>query len=58
MIEVFKTNVSDSSHAAQLVDLIQECFRGHEANFDLHDCDNILRVKSSSGIVDFPICVL
>lgn len=51
MIEVFITNVVQDSHAATLVDKIQQQFIGCKANFDLHDCDNILRVCSKNGAV-------
>jgi hypothetical protein len=45
MIEVFKTNVNDSDRAKRLVDQIHTRFEYCEANFDLDDCDRILRVK-------------
>lgn len=51
MIEVFKTNVNEPAHAALLLDSIHETFEGYKANFDLDDCDNILRVSSKSGEV-------
>ena len=51
MIEVFKTNVRDPDHASMLVDQIHNTFRHYAANFDLGDCDNILRVVSSNGHV-------
>lgn len=51
MIEVFRTNVVDTSHANMLVVEIQRKFEGYTANFDLDDCDKILRVESSKGIV-------
>jgi len=51
MIEVFKTNVRNRSHAKMLVSQIQSAFGDYEANFDLDDCDNILRIKSTSGAV-------
>ena len=57
MIEVFKTNIRDSLQAAFILSLIERDFPGHEANFDLHDCDNILRVKSVSGHVE-PILLI
>ena len=52
MIEVFKTDVDDSKFADILVDHIQRMFRGYEANFDLQDCDKILRVKNVLGVVN------
>ncbi|HEX2847656.1 MAG TPA: hypothetical protein VHN59_14000 [Chitinophagaceae bacterium] len=51
MIEVFKTDVKDKIFASILVEQIHKMYTGYTANFDLDDCDNILRVKSSSGIV-------
>ena len=51
MIEVFRTNVKERLHADQLLDQIHKSFPLYKANFDLEDCDNILRIKSESGIV-------
>jgi hypothetical protein len=52
MVEVFKTNVNDMSHADMLIGMIQQTFPHLKANFDLHDCDNILRVKSATGFIE------
>jgi hypothetical protein len=52
MIEVFKTNVRDANHAMMLVGQINGTFEGYAANFDLEDCDNVLRVKSHVGSID------
>jgi hypothetical protein len=49
MIEVFKTDVKDYDHANMLVHQIHTAFSDYSANFDLQDCDNILRVKSTSS---------
>ena len=48
MIEVFKTDVDDKDRAAMLVGQIHRSLAHCRANFDLDDCDRILRVK---GIV-------
>ena len=45
MIEVFKTNVEESAQASKIIDLLLEHFPGNKINFDLHDCDKILRVE-------------
>lgn len=45
MIEVFKTDVNDRDSARRLIDRIHSTFEYCEANFDLEDCDRILRVK-------------
>ncbi|MDQ6477533.1 hypothetical protein [Dyadobacter sp. LHD-138] len=44
MVEVFKTNVTDQEEAEKLISLIRHRFKGYDANFDLDDCDKILRV--------------
>ena len=48
MIEVFKTNVQGQHQAEVLVEEINRHFSYH-ANFDLEDCDNILRVQCHQG---------
>lgn len=52
MIEVFKTNVNDPDLAKQLIDTIHASFVNVRANFDLEDCDKILRVKSTESDID------
>ncbi len=52
MVEVFKTNVVDREQAGILLDLIHCSFMNYEANFDLQDCDRILRVKCPSAEID------
>jgi hypothetical protein len=52
MVEVFKTNVKERMHANMLIGQIHRAFTGYKANFDLDDCDRILRVKSTMGPVD------
>lgn len=50
MVEVFKTNIEDPLRAKWLVSKIDETFSSYKANFDLDDCDNILRVECVEGI--------
>jgi hypothetical protein len=52
MVEVFRTNVKDHSHAGMLIGQIHFTFPGYRANFDLEDCDRILRVTSATGSVE------
>jgi len=54
MIEVFKTNVSQPEQAQMLIDTIERVFDNYAANFDLEDCDHILRVKSPGPSVEIP----
>ncbi len=49
MIEVFKTNITCPEKAKQLVKQIHQNFAAYKANFDLHDCDKILRVVYGSA---------
>ncbi len=52
MVEVFKTNVKDHDYADRLIEQIHKNFIAYKANFDLQDCDNILRIKSMTGIIE------
>lgn len=51
MVEVFKTNVEHHDHADMLIGQIHQVFTGYKANFDLEDCDRILRIKNADGLV-------
>ena len=51
MVEVFKTNVRDAHYATLLVEQIHNTFANYAANFDLEDCDNILRVECKEGTI-------
>lgn len=57
MVEVFKTDVTSQQHADMLLGRIHDTFTDHIASFDLEDCDNILRVKCSSGPVRVPCLI-
>ncbi|MDO1448990.1 hypothetical protein Q0590_22115 [Rhodocytophaga aerolata] len=46
MVEVFKTNVTHNLEASWLIDQIHNNFASYTANFDLEDCDKILRVQA------------
>jgi len=48
MIEVFKTNVKKTVQATRIVTILLEHFPGNKINFDLTDCDKILRVEGKS----------
>ncbi|HTE27561.1 hypothetical protein [Flavitalea sp.] len=50
MVEVFKTTVCDSYYAKLLLRKIHARFPVYQANFDLSDCDHILRIKSPGSI--------
>jgi len=52
MVEVFITDVKDQREAQMLLERIHAAFAGYTANFDLEDCDRILRVLSVTGCVE------
>jgi hypothetical protein len=45
MVEVFKTDVRSSREAKRIIQKLAEEFPKHKINFDLSDCDRILRVQ-------------
>jgi hypothetical protein len=45
MIEVFKTNVMKKSQSKMLLCVLSEAFPSFKINFDLSDCDKVLRVE-------------
>ncbi len=46
MVEIFKTNVSNKRHANRLLKTLHQRFPYCCFNFDLDDCDRILRAQS------------
>ncbi len=47
IVEVFKTNVEQESEAKLLLQKLAKRFPACRINFDLSDCDKILRVQGS-----------
>ena len=45
MVEVFKTNVQERKQATLLFEILERQFPLFKINFDLEDCDKILRVE-------------
>jgi hypothetical protein len=52
LVEVFKTNVEQETQAAKLLAALIDYFPAYKINFDLQDCDKILRVESRNGAID------
>ena len=48
MVEVFKTNINENGQASQVIQLLSLHFPSFKINFDLDDCDRILRVEGNS----------
>jgi hypothetical protein len=55
MVEVFKTNVQKKAQSKMLLCVLSEAFPLFKINFDLSDCDKVLRVEGvnmeASGIM-------
>jgi len=58
MIEVFKTNVEKTNDANNIISVLLEHFPNSRINFDLHDCDKILRVEGRDFSTDRVIILL
>lgn len=52
MVEVFKTSVRSNADAAWVLAQLEAAFPEHEINFDLEDCDHILRLETNALRVD------
>lgn len=50
MIEVFKTNVQLKKDANYIVRNLQNKIANSKINFDLEDCDKILRVEGTTAV--------
>jgi len=58
MVEVFKTDVTSETEADMLLAVLQKKYPEARINFDLQDCDRILRIKgtvSTKDVVDILI---
>jgi hypothetical protein len=52
MVEVFKTNVEDQRQASLLIVKLHQRFSNYTVNFDIDDCDRILRIECKHESVD------
>ena len=48
MVEVFKTNVQKKAEGKMLLSILSEAFPLFKINFDLSDCDKVLRVEGDN----------
>ncbi|ELR68006.1 hypothetical protein C900_01269 [Fulvivirga imtechensis AK7] len=46
MIEIFKTNISTKEEADYFAQILNNTLPDYRINFDLEDCDRILRVEN------------
>lgn len=61
IVEVFKTNVRKEADKNYVIAVIQSQFPNYKINFDLEDCDKILRVEGidleCENIIDYVNCL-
>jgi hypothetical protein len=61
MVEVFKTNVQKETDTNYIIAVIKRQFPAYKINFDLEDCDKILRVEGVDlqwkNIIDYVNCL-
>lgn len=58
MITVYKTNVTTNQKALKVKEFLNGILEVVSWNFDLEDCDNILRIESIGLVSDRIICGL
>lgn len=51
MVEVFKTNVATEETAAELLQSLQSLLPLATINFDLQDCDRVLRIEIKESTI-------
>jgi hypothetical protein len=47
-VEAFKTNVQKKTQSKVLLGILSEAFPSSKINFDLSDCDKVLRVEDDN----------
>jgi hypothetical protein len=57
MVEVFKTNVQNWEEARAVLTRLRKQFSGYKVNFDLDDCDKILRVDSTTNEIEVEMVI-
>lgn len=58
MIEIYKTDVENATQAETLLLLLRHYLPSAEINFDLEDCDKVLRVKGERFCTIYIIQIL
>ena len=61
IVEIFKTNVEKETDTNYIIAVIKRQFPAYKVNFDLEDCDKILRVEGVDlqwrNIIDYVNCL-
>ncbi|MEJ4088943.1 hypothetical protein [Galbibacter orientalis] len=50
IVEIFKTSVNNQQLANQIVSDLNQLYSDYQINFDLEDCDKVLRIESNNSI--------
>ena len=50
IVEIFKTSVNNQQLANQIVSNLNQLYPDYHINFDLEDCDKVLRIESNNSI--------
>lgn len=50
IVKIFKTNVSKEYLANRIIADLNQLYPNYRINFDLEDCDKVLRIESYTGI--------
>lgn len=58
MVEVFRTNVDNENAARELTRVLSSVFPLGRVNFDLDDCDRILRIEHASVCVESVLFIM
>jgi hypothetical protein len=45
MVEAFKTNIQKKAQSKMMLSILSQAFPSFKINFDLSDCDKVLRVE-------------
>ena len=52
MVEIFKTNIINKEQTKRVINKIQEKFPYYKIDFDIEDCDKILRIENTNNEID------
>lgn len=58
MVEVFKTNVTEVELSERIIGQLLYHFPDSRINFDIEDCDKVLRVEATAVISEKIIAIL
>lgn len=55
IVAIFKTDIVQEKEAQEIVEQLKNKLPTYEINFDLEDCDNILRIYGTSDKTNFVV---